>query len=191
MTNRNFLTAAFAAALVGPLWLAAPTTARADDDRDTSVWVRGHYEDRRQTREVPAEERREWVPPEYKDVTIPAETKRVRVPPQVERVRVMERTWVPPVMERYWQHGYFDLSGWNPAHWETRVLTPGHYEERPTDRYEDKVVTPERWETQVVTPPRTERVQIAEGYWRNVIVQPSRVETTYEKVWIPGHWERR
>lgn len=185
-----------------PLFLATlglaavlPGAAFVESAHAENVWVSGHYESRQVRRVLPAETKEVCTPDRYEDVFIPAVTERVRVPAVTERVPcapVYEKTWLPPMRERYWQHGYWDLSGWNPAHYEWRH-TRGRYVERKVERdcFEDRVVRPARVETRVVVPERRESRLVERGSCTTVTVRPERVEVTYEKVWIPGHWENR
>jgi len=184
MKNKLFVLGALSLATV------LPGIALAD-----GVWVSGHYESRESRRVIPAETRQECLPDRYEDVRIPAVTERVRVPAMTERVRcapMTEREWVPEQRERYWQHGCWDLSGWNPAHYEWRVKS-GHYEERRVDRdcFEDRIVRPEQFATRIVVPERTESRLVERGFCRTVTVRPERVDVTYERVFVPGHWENR
>ena len=177
------------------LSMVLPTAALATPALADGVWVQGHYESRQVRRVIPAQTREVCTPDRYEDVFIPAVTERVRVPAVTERVRrapLYEKVWVPETRERRWQHGYWDLSGWNPAHYEWRK-TPGHYEDRRIERdgFEDRVVRPERFETKIVVPARRESRLVERGTCRTVTVQPERVDVTYERVWIPGHWENR
>jgi hypothetical protein len=192
MSNKTLILSALGLALLVPSVLpgAGVSEAFADDSR---VWVEGHTERRETRRPIPAEERRDWVAPRYVDVVIPAVTERVRVPAVVEQVRVTERVWIPEVAERHWVHGYWDLRGWRPAHYERRVVEEGRFEDRAVqpERYESRVVVPESWETRIVTPERVEQRLVESGHWQTVVVRPAREEVTVEKVWIPGHWESR